>query len=154
MGITWFGSVICYNFVIMPSVMGLPLNQRRPIMVQLVKYTPRLLVPAAILVILLGLLRGTVFGPIRSWNYLFGSAYGITWLIAFVVATLTLIEGIRIGRLGERISKEPLPERASDQSKIPTAFAEKMKHFQRMSIVSMLGFLPIFTCMILMRFGY
>jgi hypothetical protein len=45
------------------------------------------------LVVLLGIIRGTVFGPIRSFSFLFTSAYGITWLIALLVSCLLIAWG-------------------------------------------------------------
>ena len=68
------------------------------------KHTPHLLVPASILVILLGILHGTVFGPIKSLSFLFGTAYGITWIITLSFARINFVEGIRIRMLAESLN--------------------------------------------------
>jgi putative copper export protein len=41
--------------------------------------------------IALGLVRGTLLGPIQSIDFLFGTAYGRTWLVALVAALYALI---------------------------------------------------------------
>ncbi|SRR6266487_886617 len=151
MGITWFGSVIFYNFVALPAVMSFPLKEQGIVMGRLAKYTPRLVVPASILVILLGILRGTVFGPIQSLSVLFGTAYGITWMLALVFALFNFVEGIGIGKLAESLNTIKVD--VLEEGKVPTALATKMQQIKRRTLISLLVFLPIFTCMILMRFG-
>jgi uncharacterized membrane protein len=153
MGITWFGTVIVYNFVVLPVVISLPAKDRSTVMSRLAKYTPRLLVPASILVILLGILRGTVFGPIKSVSFLFGTAYGITWMIALGFALINFVEGIIVGRLAERINIIEVDAHTLEEGKMPTVLATTMQKIRRGTLISLLVFLPIFTCMILMRFG-
>jgi uncharacterized membrane protein len=153
MGITWFGSVMFYNFVALPAVMSFPLQEQRAVMGRLAKYTPRLVVPASILVILLGILRGTVFGPIQSLSVLFGTAYGITWMLALACALFNFVEGIGIGKLAESLNTNEVDARTFEEGKVPTALATKMQQIKRRTLLSLLVFLPIFTCMILMRFG-
>jgi uncharacterized membrane protein len=153
MGITWFGTVIFYNFVALPVVMSFPLKDQGTVMGRLAKYTPRLVVPASILVILLGLLRGTVFGPIQSLSVLFGTAYGVTWMIALAFALINFVEGIGIGKLAESLNTIEVDAQTLEEGKVPTALATKMQQIKRRTLISLLVFLPIFTCMILMRFG-
>ena len=45
------------------------------------------------LVVLVGIIRGTVLGPIASFRFLFTSAYGMTWLVALAVSVLLIIWG-------------------------------------------------------------
>ena len=153
MGITWFGTVIFYNFVVLPAVMSFPAKEQGTVMGHLAKYTPRLVVPASILVILLGFLRGTVFGPIKSVSFLFGTAYGITWMIALALALFNFVEGIGIGMLAERINTIEVDAQTLEEGKVPMALSTKMQQIKRRTLISLLVFLPIFTCMILMRFG-
>ncbi len=153
MGITWFGTVIFYNFVALPAVMSFPLKDQGVFIHSLAKYTPRLVVPASILVILLGILRGTVFGPIKSVSVLFGTAYGITWMIALAFALINFVEGIGIGKLAESLNTIEVDAHTLKEGKVPTALATKMQQIKRRTFISLLVFIPIFTCMILMRFG-
>jgi hypothetical protein len=47
------------------------------------------------LVVLLGLVRGTALGPIRSRDTLLGTAYGVTWLVALFIALFLTIWGAK-----------------------------------------------------------
>jgi uncharacterized membrane protein len=154
MGITWFGSVIFYHFVGLPAVMSFPLKEQGMLMGRLGKYTPRLVVPASILVILLGILRGTVFGPIQSLSVLFGTAYGITWMLALAGALFNFVEGVGIGKLAESLNKIEVDVYALEEGKVPTVLATRMQQIKKRTLVSLLVFFLIFTCMILMRFGF
>ncbi len=46
-----------------------------------------------VFILILGLVRGTIFGPVQSLGFLFGTAYGITFLIAFLAAVATFLWG-------------------------------------------------------------
>jgi hypothetical protein len=104
-------------------------------------------------VILLGILRGTVFGPVRSIDALL-TTYGLTWLLALVLAIGTFMYGMRvvgptlerIGRISEADAVNP------DGSPTPAALA-LLGQAKRNGVIELLLFLAIFTCMILMRFG-
>jgi putative copper export protein len=95
----------------------------------------------AILVLVLGILRGTVFGPINSLEDLFGTAYGWTWLVS-LVATLGLVfTGARyVG---------PMFGGLKDADDYPAAVAR----LRRVSRIDLGIFFVVFTCMIRMRFG-
>lgn len=94
------------------------------------------------LVILLGIVRGTVFGPIDSIDALFGTAYGITWLVALVVSIGLVVNGARnIGPATTALKDAP-------------DFAAAGARLQRFAQIDLVGFLIVFTCMILMRFGF
>jgi hypothetical protein len=43
-----------------------------------------MLVPVGLTVVALGFLRGTLFGRVHALDSVFGTAYGITWLIALL----------------------------------------------------------------------
>ena len=96
-GIAWFGAVIYNDFILIPGLMKLPVDQQRAAGEAVGAQATKVIVPAAIAVIVLGIIRGTVFGPIRSVDALFGTAYGLTWLVALAVACLTFS-----GLLGHR----------------------------------------------------
>jgi len=40
-----------------------------------------------------------------------------------------------------------------EEGEVPMALATKMQQIKRRTLISLLVFIPIFTCMILMRFG-
>jgi hypothetical protein len=101
-------------------------------------------------VIVLGIVRGTLLGPIKGADALFGSAYGITWLVALVVAILTFLWGrFVIGPTVERMNAIPLAANGSAAPELEAAISRA----KLVVILELVGFLTIFTCMILMRFG-
>ncbi len=154
LGIFWFGSTLYLDFVVIPAVMTLPLEQQRSVSKPLTMFSDRVLIPAAILVILLGLVRGTIFGQVRSLDFLFGTAYGITFLIAFLAAVATLSWGhFVVGRAARYLEAFPLTEVMKSGGAVALAFASQVQRVKLLALLELLGFFVIFTCMILMRFG-
>ena len=93
--------------------------------------------------ILLGIVRGTLLGPVQSPGFLFGTPYGITWGIALVLALGVLAWSHFVTfPLGERM---PAAMEAGDTA--------AMRRVMPLILLELLGFFAIFTCMILMRFG-
>jgi hypothetical protein len=154
LGIVWFGGTLNFDDVVIPALMTLPLEQQRAVSRPLTLFTNRLLFPASILVILLGLVRGTLFGPVQSWNFLIGTAYGLTFLVASLAAVVTFLWGhFVIDPAARRLDAFPLTEVAKPGGAAALAFAAQVNRLKVLSILQMLGFFVIFTCMILMRFG-
>jgi hypothetical protein len=105
------------------------------------------LVPA---VIVLGVIRGTFLGPIKAVGDVFGSSYGITWLVALIAAIATFLWGrIVINGALRRLNAAPLNP---DGTATPQLEAETAR-VKLIVVLELVGFLVIFTCMILMRFG-
>jgi uncharacterized membrane protein len=154
LGIFWFGSALCVDFVVLPALMTLPLEQQRTVSKPLTVFSDRVVLPAAILVILLGLIRGIVFGPVRSLGFVFGTAYGITFLIAGLSAVTTLLWGLFVTRrAARRLDTFPLTEVTKSGGTVALAFAAQMQRVKLLALLELLGFFILFTCMILMRFG-
>jgi uncharacterized membrane protein len=143
-GILWFGSVLYINLVLIPAVLPLPRAKQQEIAAQVNPMTARVLRPAALLVILLGFVRGTFLGRLHSIHDVIGTAYGVTWLVALVgaIALQTFIEAAidpNVKRLNTVISD--------------TEYAATLGRVKAFAGVELFGFFVIFTCMILMRFG-
>ncbi len=154
LGIFWFGSTLYLDFVVIPAVMTLPLEQQRSVSKPLTMFSERVIIPAAILVILLGLVRGTIFGPVRSLDFLFGTAYGITFLMALLAALATFAWGqLVLTRAARRLDTFPLAEVMQTDGKVALAFVAQVQRVKLLALLELLGFFVIFTCMILMRFG-
>ena len=154
LGIFWFGSMLYLDFVVIPAVMTLPLEQQRTVSKPLTMFSDRVLVPAAILVIILGLVRGTIFGPVKTWSFLIGTAYGLTFLLAFLAAVATLLWGhFATGRAARHLEAFPLTEVVKSGGAVALAFNAQVQRLKLFALVELLGFFIIFTCMILMRFG-
>ena len=150
LGILWFGTVLSLDVIVIPAINRLPIVAQRDISAAIgARATPlfRVVVPA---IIVLGIVRGTVLGPIRSVDALVGTAYGWTWLIALAATIGTWLYGLTvlvpaIGRM-EAIpvapDGDPTPELAAATDRV-----------KRLVGIELIGFLVIFTCMVLMRFG-
>jgi len=95
-GITWFGAVIYADLILIPGLLNLPVDQQRAAGGAVAAQARKVIIPTAAAVIVLGILRGTLFGPIRSADALFGTAYGITWLVALVVAVVAFFWGLNV----------------------------------------------------------
>ncbi|HEX9413095.1 MAG TPA: hypothetical protein VF916_06285 [Ktedonobacterales bacterium] len=78
LGIFWFGSNLYVDAVLIPTLNTLPLQEQQKIGALVGPRTSRVLVPAGLTVVVLGFLRGTIFGHLHSLDAVFGTAYGIT----------------------------------------------------------------------------
>lgn len=94
-GIFWFGGTLFLNVVVIPAVIRLPLERQRDVGRSLSAQLGRIVAPVAMATILLGILRGTVFGPLKSHDALVGTAYGLTWLVGLIAALATMLWGAR-----------------------------------------------------------
>src|ERR1700736_4862460 len=84
--IFWFGGVLYALFVLGPMVMSLPSQMQVAISRAGVKRANVAYETAGGITILLGIIRGTLLGAVKSFGFLFGTDYGITWGIALVLA--------------------------------------------------------------------
>jgi putative copper export protein len=150
--IAWFGSVIGINVVVMPRVMKMAPDRQREFMQGfLSSKAPHVF---GFVTIALGLIRGTLLGPIQSIDFLFGTAYGRTWLVAIVAALYALIFPYVVlePRMRNILATDNLwrPDAGGGRS---VELEVAMKSTMRMAPLGILGLLVAFTCMILMRFG-
>ena len=149
LGIFWFGAALYSAAVIFPAMNRLPLDTQREVGAQIGSIAGRIMGPVAAAVIVLGMLRGTVFGPIQSVDALL-TPYGITWLVALVLGTATFCWGKFVIEPALHALNDVRPNVDGTLSAASLAAVARVK----MVVVAELGFfLAIFTCMILMRFG-
>lgn len=71
-GIFWFGGTMFMNFVIVPAVRTMPVVAQKEFGVA-VGRTARIVLPIGYTTIALGAIRGTVFGPVKDLDILFGT---------------------------------------------------------------------------------
>jgi uncharacterized membrane protein len=153
-GIFWFGSALYVDFVLIPAVTTLPLDQQRAVSKPISTVSARVIIPASLLAIALGILRGTIWGPVQSVDTLFGNAYGMTFLIGFIAALATFLWGLLVTtRAAQRLDTFPVAEVMQSGSPASLAFAAQLQRVKLFAMLELLGFFLIFTCMILMRFG-
>jgi uncharacterized membrane protein len=92
-GVIWFGGYVLIDFALWPALLRRPAPEAQATFVVIAKYIGPLMALSGSLVVLLGIVRGTVLGPIRSLDALFGTAYGVTWLVALVIALFLSVWG-------------------------------------------------------------
>jgi len=149
LGILWFGAALYTDVILIPAISAFSLEKQRELGAALgVRGTAvfRIVGPA---IIVLGFVRGTVFGPIKSIDAL-TTAYGITWLVALVVA-LALYRWAFTTYAGALKALTTVPL-APDGSATPEVVAAT-ERVKRLAVLELVFFFVIFTCMVLMRFG-
>jgi uncharacterized membrane protein len=152
-GITWFGAVIYGDFILIPALMTLPTDVQRAAGGAIGLRATKVIPGAAIGVIVLGILRGTVWGRIHAVSDV-TTTYGYLWLAALVLAVATFAFAKVVIEPGiARINAvDPAAAVQSDGSPSPE-MASAVNTVKRASLIEFVLFLVIFTCMILMRFN-
>lgn len=140
--IFWFGGTLFMNVVVIPGLrtMSAPAQQEFGVAVG---RTARIVLPIAYVTIALGVIRGTLFGPVKSTEFLFGTAYGWTWLFALTVAIVLVLYG--------QLVLEPFRERIRHAT--PEEAPAMVRRAAALFGTELIMFFAIFTAMILMRFG-
>jgi uncharacterized membrane protein len=153
LGVLWFGTVLYNAVILVPAISRLPLGDQRKIGSAIGEQAFKIIRPVAAAVILLGVLRGTVFGPIDGLEDL-TTAYGITWLVALAFALGAFLWAeLMIGPSLQRMNAIPESEALAPDGTPSAALMSAIDTVKRNSILELGFFLVIFTCMILMRFG-
>jgi uncharacterized membrane protein len=150
LGILWFGNALVLDVIVIPAINRLPIVAQREIASYIgSRSTPifHVIVP---LIILLGFVRGTILGPIKSVDALLGTAYGVTWLVALITAIATYLWGLFVIIPSLRVM-DAMPLNV-DGSATPE-LANATDRVKLVVSLELIGFFVIFTCMILMRFG-
>lgn len=141
LGILWFGYALSMYFLVSPPLADLPEGQLREINYRLGTLGARIFPVVATLVLVLGFVRGTFLGPINTVEDVFGTAYGLTWLVALVGTLGLFYTGARyIGPGWEGLREAP-------------DFHAAAARLRRVARIDLVIFFIVFTCMVLMRFG-
>ena len=150
LGILWFGNALVLDIIVIPAINRLPVVAQREVSSYIGSRATPIFHVVVPLIIVLGIIRGTFLGPIKSLDLLLGSAYGWTWLVALVATILTYLYGLLVIIPALR-SMDAAPVNADGS---PTAeLGAATDRVKRLVALELLGFFVIFTCMILMRFG-
>ena len=75
LAILWFGGSLYITLILIPALQALSREKQQEVAARISPATTRVLRPVAILVILLGFVRGTFLGRLHSVQDVFGSAY-------------------------------------------------------------------------------
>jgi uncharacterized membrane protein len=150
LGIIWFGNSLVVAAILIPSLNRLPIPMQRQVGASYGERATRVFDVLVPVLIVLGVIRGTFLGPIKDIGDVFGSAYGITWLVALVAAIATFLWGrIAINGAIARMNAAPLNADGTATAQLENETAR----VKLVVVLELVGFLVIFTCMILMRFG-
>lgn len=150
LGIIWFGNSLVVAAILIPSLNRLPIPMQREVGSRYGEQANRLFDVLVPVLIILGVVRGTLLGPIKNVGDVFGSSYGVTWLIALVAAIGTFLWGrILINGAIRRMNAAPL----NDDGTATAQLEAETARVKLVVVLELVGFLVIFTCMILMRFG-
>ena len=151
-GILWFGGALYNAFVLIPSLNRLPMDTQRSVANAIGQVAPTVFRIAAVVTIVMGVLRGTVWGRLDSFDAL-KTQYGTVWTIALIAAIATFLwaEVAILPKL-RRIQTDPALVPAADGtlSAEAEAFIARLK---LVTILELIGFLVIFTCMVLLQFS-
>ncbi|HEX5155680.1 MAG TPA: hypothetical protein VFW17_00565 [Ktedonobacterales bacterium] len=143
LGLFWFGSNLYVDAILIPTLNNLPLKEQQKIGALIGPRTSQVLVPVGLAVVALGILRGTVFGRLHSLDAVFGTTYGVTWLIALLLSIGIIFWGL--------LALKPRAE-ALNTAPTPEAYGAVINQLKVLTLVEIAGFVAVFTCMILMRF--
>jgi len=150
LGITWFGYSLALAIFFIPAINRMPLTTQRAIGMALGDRATPIIDVLAPTILVLGFIRGTFLGPIDSFQDVFTTAYGITWLVALVTIIAVYLWGrlVIIGSV-RALNQAPLSADGGPTPELDAALARA----KQVTVLELLGFFVIFTCMILMRFG-
>lgn len=94
-GAAWLGGSVFANFVLVPYTLRQPSEDQRHLIRTLLVGPERLMIGAALLVVVTGLARGILLGPISGPESL-GRSYGLVWLVSIVLTALVFVTGGRL----------------------------------------------------------
>ena len=140
-GIVWFGGHV-FTAVIWPALLRRPPAEAKAVSDAMAQPAMRVMGPAGLLVLVLGIVRGTVLGPVRSLDMLVGTAYGRTFAAALLLTFFLMGYSGRMHREMDR--------RVWDGDRFRPGAAD---YLRRSSAVNLGGLAAILACMVLMRFG-
>ena len=134
------GTVFLY-FVLWPAILRRPPADAKAFYEGGLKPIRILMASAGGMTFLLGIVRGTVFGPIHSLES-FETPYGLTFLVALILTLTMLIHGPKIGPL--------LLRKVWDGKKFAP---DAQKTVTQANLIPLVSVVLILVCMVLMHFG-
>jgi putative copper export protein len=152
--VLWFGGAVFLSLLLMPTFPVLPPEQQRRFGRALTAKTGPFFQVAAIVVLLMGIIRGTLLGPIKGVDVLFGTVYGQIWLAALILTIGLVVLGARfVGPTAERMYQDDSLWDFGPGQPPPAGLMAHVQLLRTLSIIDLLGFLIVFTLMIMLRFS-
>jgi uncharacterized membrane protein len=94
-GAAWLGGSLFANLFLVPFALRQPIDRRRDLIESLLLGPERIMIGAALLVIVTGLVRGVVFGPVATLEAL-SRPYGLVWLLSILIVAMVFVTGARL----------------------------------------------------------
>lgn len=139
--IFWFGSGLMLQLVFIPALSKMPYEAQHPWLQALSANYHRIIGPVGGLTILFGILRGVFAGVLGSLN----TPYGITFVVAFVLAIPVIVVGARfIGPTTEKLAA------AASRDEV-LALAKQVSRYGR---IEQGGMFVMLALMVAMHAGY
>lgn len=140
--IFWFGSMLFTDFVLTPGLREMSPVAQREFGMNVASRVPSFMIPAAVASLVLGVIRGTVLGDVRSVDDL-GTTYGLAWLASLIVGAAVLAWSVFV--------MPPAVVRL--QRAEPGGASAALADVSRNARIQLAGFLVIFTLMIVMHYA-
>ena len=156
--IFWFGGTMFLDFVVLPTAHRIPPASARDFGRAMGPRVASLMRVAALLVIVLGIVRGIAWGPRNAagTGFDFASQYGMTWSVSIVLALAiaAIGDGVIVRTMRKLYGDDALWTFASAGGPPGADFSALTSRLRTFSFVQLALFVAAFTCMILMRFGF
>ena len=141
-GIFWFGGTLYATFVVFPALARLQPASARAATIQLQR--------VALATIVLGIVRGTVFGPIQAADQL-TSTYGLWWLLGLLGSLALVMWGqYVISPSADRLNADEEAWAESTERPSPR-LARLISRLRLVATIEVVGFAVVFSAMIAMH---
>jgi uncharacterized membrane protein len=151
-GVVWLGGSVFMNVVVLPALLALPSVEQRAMARRVIFGPERMMIGAALLAAALGIVRGTVYGPIDSLDSL-ATPYGIAWSAAAAITVMVFAVG---GTMTSRTAHALLDDdrywssdAREDGAEARAALVARLRMAFRLELI---GILAVFALMPLLRF--
>lgn len=140
-GVVWAGGQVVMGVAVLPALLRLPPREARVLLDALGARVGPLMALSGMAVLVLGILRGTWLGPVRSLHVLLETPYGWTFTAAIALAVVGAVHGSRSeARLAALFEGEAFHPAAGRRLAADAGF-----------VVSVV--VGLVACMVLMHFG-
>jgi uncharacterized membrane protein len=150
--ITWLGGHLAWQYLVLPTWFGQPVDVQRELGRSLVTRYERVVIPAALVVFVTGVLRGTMFGRIHTLDDL-AVRYGASWAAALVLVLVTFAIGARLGTPRVRAYLDDDPAWSAAIAGDPAALLRRRRAFVRALRLELSVMLAVLALMFVMRFS-
>jgi putative copper resistance protein D len=141
-GVVWFGGTVVFDFVLWPTLLRRPARESRSLYEALARPASMVFATAGQATLILGILRGTWLGQIRSLDVLTGTPYGHTFLTALILTVGFIAFG--------GVTRGKLPARVWNGDEYQPGAA---RFIRRSGVIQAVLIVLIVACMVAMHFG-